>query len=86
MNTKNKLVKTENEAKHLSGGFVIPYEVVDGITKAALIEARDYMKEEIQKYIRDPENNWMHPDDIPTNRELIYCMDTIIQNYYGGEE
>jgi hypothetical protein len=83
--TKNVLVKTENEGKHLSSGFVIPYEVVDGIVKAALIEARNHHVDEIKKHINNPEKNWMHPEDIMHGREFIYCMTHLIDNYYGGE-
>jgi hypothetical protein len=82
MKSKNKLVKTENEAKHLSSGFVIPHEVVDGIIKAALIEARGYLQSEIDNHFKD--GTYMHPDDIPNNRELIHCMTKLIA-YYGGE-
>jgi hypothetical protein len=82
--TKNKLVKTENEGKHLSGGFVIPQEVVDGIVKAALIEARDYHKDDLAKHFSDPKKYGIHPDDITIYHELVYCMNKLI-NYYGGE-
>jgi hypothetical protein len=82
---KNKLVKTDNEAKHLSGGFVIPYEVVDGIVKAALIEARNYHQEDLAKHFADPKVHTMHPDDITVYHEIIYCMNKLI-GYYGGEE
>jgi hypothetical protein len=82
MQSKNKLVKTENEATHLSGGFVIPHEVVDGIVKAAMIESRDYLQSEIDNHYKD--GTYLHSDDIPNNRELIYCMNKLIA-YYGGE-
>lgn len=82
MKTKNKLVKTENEATHLSGGMVIPYEVVDGIVKAALIEARNYNQSELDAHFKD--GKYLHPQDISGNRELIYCMTKLIE-YYGGE-
>ena len=81
---KNKLVRTENEAKHLSGGFVLPFEVVDGIVKAALIEARNYHRDDLAKHFADPKKHYIHPEDITLYRELIYCMDKLI-GYYGGE-
>jgi|AntAceMinimDraft_1070359.scaffolds.fasta_scaffold38077_3 hypothetical protein len=79
MQIKNKLVKTENEATHLSRGVVIPHDVVDGIVKAAMIEARDYLQSEIDNHYKD--GTYLHPDDIPNNRELIYCMNKLIAYY-----
>lgn len=79
---KNKLVRTENEAKHLSGGFVIPHEVADGITKASLIEHRKYLESELESHFKN--GSWMHEEDITINREMIYCMTKLIA-YYGGE-
>ena len=43
----NKLVKTENEHLHASGGLRIPYEVADGITLAILQDQLEYLKEEV---------------------------------------
>jgi len=80
---KNKLVRTENEAKHLSGGFVLPFEVVDGIVVAALKEHLEYLEDDLQKHFKDPEKNWLHEDDVTLYHEYIYCLKKLI-GYYGG--
>jgi hypothetical protein len=71
--------------------LTIPFEVADGITKANLIEARNYLKNELEQYHADPRDDldpdggyWLHPDDIVKNGKLIRAMDLII-NYFGGE-
>lgn len=80
----NKLVKTENESVHATGGYVIPAEVADGICKAVLIDMRDYNQSEIDAHIQLGE--YLHPEDLVKNRELVYCMTYLIDNYFGGEE
>ena len=44
----NKVVKTENEHLHASGGLLIPFEVADGITLATMQENLGYLKEEVK--------------------------------------
>ena len=80
---KNKLVRTENEAKHLSGGFVLPFEVVDGIVVASLKEHLGYLKNELKQHFSDPEHYWLHEDDVTLYHEYIYCLKKLI-GYYGG--
>jgi hypothetical protein len=86
----NKLVKTENEHLHASGGLVIPFEVSDGITKATLIESRNYLESELDQWHTNPKTKdnpdgyWLHSDDLAKNYELIRAMNLLI-NYYGGE-
>ena len=86
----NTLVKTENEHLHASGGLVIPHEVSDGITKATLIESRDYIQSELDQWYANPktednpEGYWLHPEDLANNYNLIRAMNLLI-NYYGGE-
>jgi hypothetical protein len=68
----------------------IPFEVADGITKANLIDARDYLQSELDQWQANPktEDNpdgyWLHHDDLAYNMQLIKAM-TLIINYYGGE-
>ena len=81
---KNKLVNTENQSQNMSGGFVIPYEVVDGIVLAALIESRDDLQNQLDKHFED--GAYLDPEDIPGNREYIYCMNKLITYYGGGSE
>ena len=68
----------------------IPFEVADGITKANLIDARKYLRSELEEWNANPQDDmnpegyWMHPDDIVINGKLIRAMDLII-DYDGGD-
>ena len=70
--------------------MTIPYEVADGITKASLIDGRNYLQSELDQWHANPktEDNpdgyWIHTEDIAKNYELIRAMNLLI-NYYGGE-
>ena len=70
--------------------LTIPFEVADGITKANLIEAKNYLKSELAKWAENPKDElnpdgyWMHPDDVVGNGKLIRALSLII-DYYGGE-
>jgi hypothetical protein len=87
---KNKLVKTENEHLHASGGLVIPYEVADGITRATLIESRNSLQSEMDKWKANPQDElnpngyWMHPEDVIDNMKYVRAMNVLI-GYFGGE-
>ena len=77
-----KLVKTENEHLHASGGLRIPYEVADGITLAILQDQLEYLKEEIRLHVE--EGQYMHPEDYHKSMtELIPSLETLIP-YFGG--
>jgi len=68
----------------------IPFEVADGITKANLIEARNYLQSELDQWEANPKDEtnpdgyWLHPEDVVINMQLVKAMSLII-NYYGGE-
>jgi len=70
--------------------LTIPFEVADGITRANLLDARNYLKSELAQWAenpkdeQNPEGYWLHPDDVVNNGKLIRALDLII-NYYGGE-
>ena len=78
----NKLVKTENEHLHASGGLRIPYEVADGITLAILQDQLGYLKEEVRLHVE--EGHYMHPEDYHMSMtKLIPSLETLIP-YFGG--
>lgn len=85
----NKLVQTENEHLHASGGLVIPHEVSDGITLASLIDSRDYLQSELDRWRANPKDElnpdgvWLHPEDVVNNEKYIRAMNLLI-GYYGG--
>lgn len=69
--------------------LTIPWEVADGITKANLTNARDYLQSELDQWHANPktEDNptgyWIHPEDIAKNYNLIRALNLVI-GYYGG--
>lgn len=71
-------------------GLTLPFEVVDGITKANLIEAKRYLQSELDAWAENPKDElnpdgyWLHPDDVVGNGKLIRALSLII-DYYGGE-
>lgn len=78
----NKLVKTENEHLHASGGLRIPYEVADGITLAILQDQLNYLEEEVRLHVE--EGQYLHPEDYHKSMtELIPALKTLIP-YFGG--
>jgi hypothetical protein len=70
--------------------LTIPTEVADGITRANLIDARNYLQSELDQWEANPKDEtnpdgyWLHPEDLVINMKLIKAMDLII-GYYGGE-
>lgn len=70
--------------------LTIPSEVADGITKANLIDFRNYLKSELDQWEANPktEDNptgyWLHPEDVVKNMTLIRSMNEVIR-YFGGE-
>jgi hypothetical protein len=74
----------------MSKELTLPFEVADGITKANLIDARDYLQSELDQWHANPktEDNpdgyWLHPEDLTNNYKLIAAMNLLI-GYYGGE-
>lgn len=70
--------------------LTIPFEVADGIAKASLIDAREYLQSELDQWKSNPKTRtnptgyWMHPEDVVNNIRLIEALNLLI-NYYGGE-
>ena len=78
----NKVVKTENDHLHASGGLLIPFEVADGITLATLKDQLGYLKEELRLHVE--EGKYMHPEDYHNSMtKLIPSLETLI-HYFGG--
>jgi hypothetical protein len=60
----------------------IDFETADRIVRLTLTEWRDYLQSEIDNHIVN--GTWLHPEDLPGNREYIYCVNKILEAY-GGE-
>ena len=58
----------------------IDSETADCITVISLKEHRSYLKKELKRYNK---GEWLHPEDVAKNTQLIQAMDQIIK-YYGG--
>lgn len=56
-------------------------ETVDRITLLSLQDHHDFLREELRAHIED--GQYLHPDDVTKNHQLIYCLDKLI-HYYGG--
>ena len=60
----------------------IDIETAQRITRLDLTEWRDYLQSEIDNHITN--GTWLHPEDLPLNRNYIHCINTILEAY-GGE-
>jgi len=87
--TRNKLVKTENEHRHIAGGYVIPSEVADGIAVAVMKEYRDNMQTELDRWRANPKSDsnpggyWLHPEDVGNNIRRIDALNMLIKDFGG---
>jgi hypothetical protein len=64
--------------------FSLPMETVDDITKANLIECKNSLKEDMEKWEENPDAYYIHPDDVVMNSKIIRAMGVVI-DYFGGE-
>jgi hypothetical protein len=60
----------------------IDIETAGRIVQLTLTEWRDYLQNEIDNHIVN--GTWLHPEDLPLNRNYIHCINTILEAY-GGE-
>jgi hypothetical protein len=66
----------------MSKGVKIPFEVADSITLASLQDQYKYLKKETKQHLE--KGQWMHPEDLGKNIQLINALELLIP-YYGGE-
>lgn len=66
----------------MNKGLEIPFEVADGIVLAALLDQYRYLSEENRAHLEDGE--WLHPEDLDKNLQLIGALKLLI-GYYGGD-
>lgn len=71
--------------------FKIPQEAADSITVANLVEWRDYLQSELEKWGENPKDDdnitgyWLHPDDVVLNEKYIRACNLII-GAFGGQK
>ena len=74
----------------MSSGLTISFEVADGITIGNLMECRERLQEELDRWKENPrsEDNptgyWLHPEDVGNNLKMILHLNAVIK-YFGGE-
>jgi hypothetical protein len=68
----------------------IPYDVASGITKATLVDWRNYLQSELDHWEANPKDElnpdgyWLHPDDVVGNKKYIRACNLLIEAF-GGE-
>lgn len=67
--------------KITKNGILVPIEVADAITLETLKECLQYTEKELEDY--EVNGQWMHPDDVVFNKELIPSLKKLI-HYFGG--
>ena len=63
--------------------FELTHEQVDRIVTNELKDQLKYLEREMAEYERDPQKNWIHPDDVPYNKKMIKALKKVI-GHYGG--
>lgn len=58
----------------------IDVETADRITVISLKEQRQYLKKELKRYNK---GEWLHPEDVVKNTQLVQAMNLIIAHYGG---
>jgi hypothetical protein len=76
----------ENSDEHYTveepdSGIMLPHEAADAITVATLKDAARYLQKELDDHFK--RGQWMHPEDIPNNREYLYCITQVLR-YFGS--
>ena len=87
--SKNPLVQTKNEKKHIAGGYVIPSEVADGIAVAVMKEYCGYLQSELDQWRANPKSEsnpggyWLHPEDAGNHIRRIDALNMLIKDFGG---
>jgi hypothetical protein len=63
------------------GKLEIDFETADRITLISLTDQRACLKKELRKFKK---GEYLHPEDVANNIQLIAAMDLLIK-YYGGK-
>ena len=79
---ENEIERMSNNRKEMimEKGLMIDYETADRITLSSLKDHRKYLKKELKEY---RQGQWLHPEDVVRNAELIAALDILIP-YFGG--
>ena len=79
---ENEIERMSNNRKEMimEEGIMIDFETADRITLLTLINQRKYLKKELKEY---RQGQWLHPEDVVRNAEIIAVLDILIP-YFGG--
>ena len=79
---ENEIERMSNNRKEMimEKGLMIDYETADRITLSSLKDLRKYLKKELKEY---RQGQWLHPEDVVSNAEIIAVLDILIP-YFGG--
>ena len=79
---ENEIERMSNNRKEMimEEGLMIDFETADRITLLNLINQRKYLKKELKDY---RQGQWLHPEDVVRNAEIIAVLDILIP-YFGG--
>ena len=58
----------------------IDYDTADRITVICLKDHRKYLKQELKKFKK---GEYLHPDDVVYNTQMIAALDTVIKHFGG---
>lgn len=67
------------EPKITKDGLFVPIELADSITIANLTETLSELNKDLKAF---EDGEWMHPDDVVLNKEMIVAIEKVLW-YYG---
>ena len=63
----------------------LDWTTVDGITKTALTDTRDGLREELDNFYNNEPGVWIHESDVVLYEKVIRSIDFLLTNWYGTE-
>ena len=63
----------------------ISNEVADLLTRDCLTWHMESMQKELQDHLDNPEEHYMHDEDVALNVRLVHAMKFLLDNYFGEE-
>ena len=64
----------------MSRGLMLDYDIADKITLLTLQDQLKYLRKELEDF---KNGEWLHPEDVVKNAEIIAALELLIP-YYGG--
>ena len=61
----------------------LSYETVDRIVVGACKDYKTILENEIKLYEEDPDEHWVHPDDVMQGKTMIVHLEAIIKDFGG---